>query len=119
MRKDSGDGLMGAAKYLGGMGMMGATEALKFSPTAQHVASKAYNAVQGTPNAPDFFGGEDTSKPNLASLAASHYGAMREPEKEAPIAPRPGYGLQGASIQPAQEDGIMAMIRRILSSGAQ
>jgi hypothetical protein len=76
MREQS-SGMDVPINYLGGMTNMAATEALKAVPLLQRGASKAYNWVQGTPNAPDFFGGADTSKPNLASLLASHYGYTR------------------------------------------
>lgn len=63
--------------YLGGMGAMAATEGMKYARPVQRGASKAWNALMGTPNAPPFFGGEDTSEPNIANLLASHYGFKR------------------------------------------
>jgi hypothetical protein len=99
---------------------MALTEGLKASPTLQGVASDAYRAYKGTPDAPDFFGGEDTSKPNLANLVASHYGYMGEQKKPAAMVPpaptpSPGYGLQGAKIESAQPNGIMDMIRKLIA----
>jgi hypothetical protein len=104
MRQNS-SGIATPINYLGGMVNMAATEAFKAAPAIQNVASQAYNAYQGTPDAPNFFGGEDTSPPNLANLAASHYGYTR-PSPEAKSAPE-------------QDNGIMAMIRRILAAQGQ
>lgn len=61
--------------YLGGMGAMAATEALKMAQPLQDAASGAWNAITGG-NKP-FFGGRDVSGPSIGNLLAAHYGFVR------------------------------------------
>ena len=89
----------GPLDYVGGMANMALTEGLKMVPGADKAASAAWNTLKGTPGQASFFGGADQSAPSLANLLAAHYGYMRE-EPQAPV--RPGFGLQGAQIQPDQ-----------------
>lgn len=78
MREQSSNPLESAANYVGGMGAMAATEALKAARPAQRVASAIWSAVSGGKQSdPQFFGGQDTSGPSLANLLAAHYGYVR------------------------------------------
>ena len=74
LAKASSNPLEAAVNYLGGMGLMGVTEGLKFAQPVQQAASTVYNMATGG-NKP-FFGGQDTSSPSLANLVAAHYGFM-------------------------------------------
>lgn len=70
-RKESGGG---AIPFLGGLGLMAATEGFKMIPGADRAASAVWNRLKGTPKADSFFGGKDQSKPGLQNLAAAYYG---------------------------------------------
>ena len=84
MASDSSGPVRAGANYVGGMGAMALTEAMKYARPIQSGASKAWNMIQGTPDAAPFFGGEDTSRPNLANLLAAHYGFKRGREAVTP-----------------------------------
>lgn len=78
LREQSGNPLTAAANYVGGVGLMAATEATKLIPGAQRAASAAWNAVTGQPQSnTQFFGGQDTSKPSLQNITSAHYGFTR------------------------------------------
>jgi hypothetical protein len=74
MGEDSGNPLTTAANYAGGMGAMGLTELAKLSPALQAFMTKVQGPVLGS--AAESFGGQDTSRPSLTNLIASHYGFM-------------------------------------------
>jgi hypothetical protein len=78
MKEDGG----GPLDYLGGMVNMAATEGFKAIPGADKLASRAWNAVAGTPKAASFFGGADQSKPSLANIVAAHYGFTRSKTRQ-------------------------------------
>ena len=60
--------------------------------------------------------GEERPALTAAEEAGMKAGVAAPPETPAPLpTPSAGYGLQDAEIKPAQEDGILAMIRNILS----
>ncbi len=78
MRKQPGGPLAQGAKYLGGMGAMAVTEAMKASPALMQGASTAWRKMTGgSEEDQPFFGGSDVSKPSLSNLTSAHYGFWR------------------------------------------
>lgn len=115
LRERSGNPVSAGINYLGGMGAMAATEAMKYAQPVQAAASRAWGALTGSET--PFFGGADTSEPNLANLLASHYGFTRARPEEEIVGP--DYGLQGAEIsaQPERGGTIRSLLAAVLASG--